>query len=266
MWAGSTNKFLNKAPLIRYEFALPPLGEQLEFAYLLKASESTKEVLENAYACALAVRDRLRLQAGIAAAKTVKLAEWIVFLTSGSRGWAKYYSEAGDTFLRLGNLNSSTIDLNLADIQHVQPQNDGEGERTIVQPDDVLLGITGEAGVGLVAIARDCDDRQFISQHIALIRLDKTKASGDFVAHVLAGPFGQRQIWSHNQPSAKAGMTLIAVKEILMPCLSLEEQKDWAWKTNQAEAAMIDIEKRLSKCKKLSRILREACTANDWVE
>jgi len=221
--AGSLSPRTNWKSLAEYEFALPPLSDQREIASLLKACQLSQETLLNAYDCALAVRDRLRLQAGLAIPITARLAEWIYFLTSGSRGWAKYYSEVGDTFLRLGNLNSPTIELNLADIQHVQAQNDGEGERTLIQSDDVLLGITGEAGVGLVAVARDCMDKQFISQHIALIRLDKSKASADFVAHVLSGAFGQRQIWSHNQPSAKAGMTLIAVKELLMPDLSLEE-------------------------------------------
>ena len=108
-------------------------------------------------------------------------------------------------------------------------------------------------------------DKQFISQHIALIRLDKSKASADFVAHVLSGAFGQRQIWSHNQPSAKAGMTLIAVKELLMPDLSLEEQKDWARKMNLAEEAMVRINERLAERKRLSRIFLETSVSGAWI-
>lgn len=38
MWAGSTNKFLNKAPLMNYEVALPPLEEQGKIATLLRAA------------------------------------------------------------------------------------------------------------------------------------------------------------------------------------------------------------------------------------
>lgn len=43
MWAGSTNKFLNKAPLVRYEFALPPLKEQQRIASLLHAQRDVMD-------------------------------------------------------------------------------------------------------------------------------------------------------------------------------------------------------------------------------
>jgi hypothetical protein len=35
----------------------------------------------------------------------VKSGDLFSFLTSGSRGWAKYYSESGPLFLRVGNLD-----------------------------------------------------------------------------------------------------------------------------------------------------------------
>jgi len=38
MWAGSTNKFLNQTPLMRYEFALPPLEEQRRIVEVLTAA------------------------------------------------------------------------------------------------------------------------------------------------------------------------------------------------------------------------------------
>src|SRR6266568_134156 len=72
------------------------------------------------------------------------------FITSGSRGWAKYYSEAGPIFLRIGNLNHEDIRLDLTNLQHVTPPGGAEGTRTAVERNDILVSIT--ADVGMVAL------------------------------------------------------------------------------------------------------------------
>ena len=43
------------------------------------------------------------------------------FVTSGSRGWAEFYSDEGAIFLRIGNLQSGSIELNIGEVQHVDP-------------------------------------------------------------------------------------------------------------------------------------------------
>ena len=43
------------------------------------------------------------------------------FVTSGSRGWAEFYSDEGPLFLRIGNVQSESVDLDLDEIQHVRP-------------------------------------------------------------------------------------------------------------------------------------------------
>ena len=53
---------------------------------------------------------------------TVKSGKLFTFVTSGSRGWAKYYSELVNgrpAFLRVGNLDHDSISLDLRDIQRV---------------------------------------------------------------------------------------------------------------------------------------------------
>ena len=41
----------------------------------------------------------------------VTVGDEIRFLTSGSRGWAKYYADCGDTFIRIRNLKNGRLDL-----------------------------------------------------------------------------------------------------------------------------------------------------------
>jgi type I restriction enzyme, S subunit len=72
------------------------------------------------------------------------------FLTSGSRGWADHYADEGPLFIRIGNLTRDDVGLDLSDIQRVQIPQGSEGERTRVQPGDVLFSIT--AYIGSVAV------------------------------------------------------------------------------------------------------------------
>ena len=60
------------------------------------------------------------------------------FVTSGSRGWAQYYSDDGAIFIRIGNLSRTSIALELQDIQYITPPDGAEGERTRVRQHDVL--------------------------------------------------------------------------------------------------------------------------------
>ena len=76
------------------------------------------------------------------------------YVTSGSRGWAKFYSDAGALFLRMGNLDHNSISLDLADLQKVKPPQDAEGERTRVKPNDILISIT--ADVGMIGTKQSC--------------------------------------------------------------------------------------------------------------
>ena len=74
-----------------------------------------------------------------------KSGELFSFVTSGSRGWAKYYSESGAIFVRITNLNFDTLELDLREnkIQYVNPPKNSEGLRTKVQEGDFLFSITG---------------------------------------------------------------------------------------------------------------------------
>jgi len=54
----------------------------------------------------------------------------------------------------MGNLDHDAINLDLSDIQRVQPPKGAEGSRTRVLPGDILISITADVGmVGLVPTA-----------------------------------------------------------------------------------------------------------------
>src|SRR5437870_1436498 len=99
-------------------------------------------------------------------------------VTSGSRGWASYYSESGSLFVRITNLSRETIYLDLTDAKFVRlPPEATEGTRTQLNENDVLISITADIGiVGYV------DSRvpapAYINQHIALVRFNAARVCG----------------------------------------------------------------------------------------
>ena len=98
----------------------------------------------------------------------VKSQDLFSFVTSGSRGWAKYYSDEGPVFLRIGNLDHASISLDLEKLQRVSPPDSAETERTRVQTGDLLISVT--ADVGMVGLVPDGFETAHINQHIALSR------------------------------------------------------------------------------------------------
>ena len=97
-----------------------------------------------------------------------RLGNEIEYLTSGSRGWADYYADSGDIFIRAQNLKYDRLDL--TDIAFVKlPAGNTEGLRTRVKFGDVLITITG-ANVTKTGIVKTELDTAYVSQHVALCR------------------------------------------------------------------------------------------------
>src|SRR5947209_2255257 len=102
-----------------------------------------------------------------------KLGDVSVFVTSGSRGWAPYYAEDGNRFIRITNLTRGQLALDLSDLKHVQlPDGSSEGQRTRLSSGDILISIT--ADLGLIGFIDEIPPKPtYINQHIALVRPDR---------------------------------------------------------------------------------------------
>ncbi len=144
-------------------------------------------------------------------------------VTSGSRGWAGYYSHEGAIFLRIGNLTREHINLRLEDLVHVQVANSSEGKRTSVQEGDLLVSIT--ADLGIIAVIPKKLGEAYVNQHIALVRLDEEVTYPRFVGHLLSGNHGQFQIEKLNESGAKAGLNLPTVEKLFVAIPELSEQE-----------------------------------------
>jgi len=144
----------------------------------------------------------------------------IAFLTSGSRGWAKYYSNQGTLFLRIQNIGRNK--LILGDLSFVDAPDTQEANRTKALPRDLILTIT--ADLGRTAIIPNNFEEAYINQHLALVRLKEINPY--FISGYLSTDAGKSLINKSNKGGVKAGLNFNDIKSlpILMPPLELQDK------------------------------------------
>ena len=145
------------------------------------------------------------------------------FVTSGSRGWANFYSDDGLVFIQSGNLGRNMA-LNFSYTQHVRPPFGAEGERTRVHRDDILICITGALTGNVVHVDQELPGQSFVNQHVALVRVRKTNVRPRFLAFALRSEVGQGQFKTSEYGGTKQGLGLGDVKDVYFPLPSLTEQ------------------------------------------
>ena len=170
------------------------------------------------------------------------------FVTSGSRGWAAFYSDRGAPFIRITNLSRDCIYLDLEDLRFVNlVRNESEATRTQLQDGDVLISITADIGIiGYVSV--NVPKPAYINQHIALVRFDPDQTDPKFVSYFLASENPQKLFRALTDSGAKAGMNLTTVQQIhlaLPPTLA--EQHAIAEVLGDADALIESLEQLIAK-------------------
>ncbi|MFQ1787543.1 restriction endonuclease subunit S [Aeromonas veronii] len=167
------------------------------------------------------------------------------FVTSGSRGWAKYYSTSGALFIRSQNVRDGK--LCFMDSQHVNIPQGIEGGRTKVKLNDLLVTITGNS-VGNVALASQEFEEAYISQHVGLVRL-KDSSIGSYVCRYLSpNAPGNLQIQESQSGQSKPGLNLQNLKDFLVAVpKSKEEAKKITSALDATEALIVSLEQLIAK-------------------
>ena len=170
------------------------------------------------------------------------------FVTSGSRGWARFYAETGAPFIRISNLTRQSIDLDLSNLKTVllSPQGNAEVSRTQLQDGDILISITADIGIVGIVDSR-VSKPAYMNQHIALIRFDKTLVCVRFVAYSLASERPQRLFVASMDIGAKAGMSLLTVRKIRLALPPFPEQRAIAEALSDVDQLLGSLEKLIAK-------------------
>jgi type I restriction enzyme S subunit len=154
--------------------------------------------------------------------KIMPLKRDLTFLTSGSRGWANHYSDEGALFIRIGNLTRNSIQIDLSDVQRVSVPDGTEGERTKIRHGDVLFSIT--AYLGSVAVVPENLEAAYVSQHVALARLNQQCLLPDWVAYVTLSVVGKTYLETQGYGGTKIQLSLDDVANLVMTVPDLKEQ------------------------------------------
>ena len=153
-------------------------------------------------------------------------------ITSGSRDWAKYYSDDGAIFVTMGNLSRGNYSLRMENIRYVTPPMDGEGSRTRLEENDLLISITGDVG-NLGLVPKDFGDA-YINQHTCLLRFMPI-CRNRYFPELMRSPLAKYQ-FDAPQRGIKNSFRLGDVGEMIIPLPPLAEQHSIVAKIDQLMA------------------------------
>ena len=191
--------------------------------------------------------------------------QMLYYVTSGSRGWSKYYDDEGQLFIRVGDISDPDIEIDFSDVQRVNLPGEERGHRSLLEPRDLLISIT--ADIGKVGIVPEDIEEAYINQHVALTRpsdQDTTK----YLAYYLISPGGGAKQFQELQKGAtKAGLTLTNIKEIaiaLPPASELKQIVDEVERLlSVADDAAATVEREQTRAKRLRQsIVKDAFQGN----
>lgn len=221
---GTTFKAITQDVVKHLEIPVPPLLEQerivAQFEELFSQLDAGVETLKKTKA-QLAVYRQAVLKEAFSSCKEKKpIREVSSMVTSGSRGWAAYYSQVGVRFIRITDLTRTGINLNNNNIQRVLLPEKVEGRRSRLQCGDVLVSIT--ADLGSIALIPDIFEEAYINQHIAMIRFDNSR-QGVFMAWYLRSEWGQNDLLKNKRGGGKLGLGLDDIRDTPVPVVSNEK-------------------------------------------
>ena len=251
---GTTFKAITQAVVKNLEISVPPKDEQRRivsrieelFSKLDKGVETLQTIKQQ-----LAVYRQAVLKEAFARIEEKRtIREMSVMVTSGSRGWAKYYADNGALFIRIGNLGHIGISICFDDVQCVDLPDKAEGIRSRLYGNDVLVSIT--ADLGSIGYVPENIPEAYINQHIAMIRF-KNPIQGKFMAWYLRSEYGQKDLLKNKRGGGKQGLGLDDIRNTRVPNVSNE----------YAEKIVQEIESRLSVCDSIEQTVAEALIQAD---
>ena len=152
----------------------------------------------------------------------ITLGDRMTFITSGSRGWAKYYADKGALFLRVQNIGANSLLLD--DVAFVQQPHSAESRRTRVKSGDLLISAT--ADIGRTGVIPENFPEAYINQHLFLIRLKELDPI--FVAGYFSTPNGKAQILKLNREGVKSGLNFNDAKGLTVFNPPFEKQQKFS--------------------------------------
>ena len=183
-----------------------------------------------------------------------QLSDHILFLTSGSRGWAQYYTDKGEWFITIKNVKDCRISVD--DVQCINPPKNAEAERTRLREGDLLISITADLGRTGVVTKEIAEHGAYNNQHLTCIRLDRLVLDPLYVAFFMESEAGKRQFEAKNMSAVKAGLNFDSIRSLKLIVPPLALQKEFSAFVAEVDKSKFYIQKSLSTSRKLWTLAR----------
>ena len=175
-----------------------------------------------------------------------RLSNYIISLTSGSRGWAKYcVNDGNEWFITIKNVKDCSIITD--NMQPIKAPDNAEARRTKVKEGDLLISITADLGRTGVVTKKIAEHGAYINQHLSCIRLDREVLNPLFVAHYMESPAGKEQFIAKNQSAVKAGLNFNSIKSLKLMIPPMEKQNEFEQFVHQIDKSKATVQKALDE-------------------
>lgn len=255
---------INSKELSLFKIPLPPLPEQERIVNILRQADKLNQVQNTFFEDCLLIKDKILgdiLGAAYISKKNMLLGQITLFVTSGSRDWSRYYTQSKESpkFIRVQNIKNGVLDL--SDCANVKPPDTSEAQRAKVEPNDILISITGT--IGQAAFVPEHIGEAYISQHVAIIRTDRSLPVR-FLVDVINHPQGgQHQLQRLNYGQIKPGLNLTQIREIKIPILEPNVIERYVYCSSAVETLVGRFQAFKRTYNELNRcLLNEAFTGN----
>jgi type I restriction enzyme, S subunit len=228
------------ADLKKLEVYLPPIAEQQRIVDILDRTSSIQRLRKSA-------DDKLRELAsalfvdmfGDPASnpkgwKLYSLGEITDLVSSGvtPKGGSDVYVAQGPILVRSQNIRM--LHLELSEAAHINETTYRRMLRVHIEPNDVLLNITG-ASIGRVAVAMDIPDNCVVNQHVCIVRPKHKLISAQYLGFLLASEYWQNVIMTIQAGASRQALNFQQIRSLKIP------------------VPVFDLQVRFEKCAELMR-------------
>lgn len=167
------------------------------------------------------------------------------------KGGAEVYTSSGVMLLRSQNVHFDG--LRLDDVVYIDDEMDRDMASTRVQPNDVLLNITG-ASIGRCTVVPEVFGAANVNQHVCIIRPVAERLLPRYLNLVLQSPTIQDEIWFGENGSSREGLNFeqVGAFEIPLPPLTVQQRI-----ADQAQAEVLTVERLIQQKQHLLDVLAE---------
>ena len=185
-----------------------------------------------------------------------ELGDYIENLTSGSRGWARYYADDGNAwFITIKNVKNCKITVD--NMQTINAPDNAEAKRTRVKEGDLLISITADLGRTGVVTKEIANKGSYINQHLSCIRLNRHALEPLYVAYFMESEAGKRQFKKENQSAVKAGINFKSIQSLKLMVPPLVRQEEFLSFYKQVDKSKMAVQRSLDELETLKKSLMQ---------